>query len=82
MSTNRHGTGEGSSVGSPVGLLFGRGVGPTVATSDHTSFKLNFYSNQTVYYLASLTCMVGDSRVHHLLPNQQALYSELLKISV
>ena len=61
----------GPGVGTRVGSLVRPGVRPTVATSGHTSLKHNIYSNKTLYYLASLTHRVGDSRVHRLLPNQR-----------
>ena len=64
----------GPGVGTGVGLSIGPRVGPTVATSSHTSLMHNIYSNHLLYYLASLTCWVGDSRMHHPLPNQPALY--------
>ena len=76
------GPGAGSNVDPVVGPGSGKRwsriiswtrVGPTVATSSHTSLMNNIYPNHTLYYLASLTCRVGDSRVHPLLPNQQAL---------
>ena len=72
-STNRHGT---PGTGPGVGSLVGPEDGPTVATSSYTSLMHGIYSNHRLYYLASLTRTVGDSRVHRLLPNQQALYNK------
>ena len=72
MSTNRHGT---TGTGSGAGSLVRPGVGPTVATSSYTSLMHDIYSNHTLYYLASITRRVGDSRVHRLLPTQQTLYT-------
>ena len=71
-STNRHGT---TRTGSGVGSLVGPGDGSTVTTSSYTTLMHSIYSNHTLYYLASLTRRVGDSRVHRLLPTQQALYT-------
>lgn len=64
----------GSSSG--VGSLVGPGVCPTLATSKQTSLKHIFLSNHTLYYcLACLTRRGGDSRVHRLLPNLQAVHT-------
>ena len=71
MSTNRHGGVTGSGVGS----LVGPGVGPTIATNSHTSLTYHEVKSHTLLS-TSLTRRVGDSRVHCLLPNEQAFYEK------